>query len=207
MITLHVLKYSRATRVIWLLENLGQPCTRIDYDRTAAFRAPEALSKVHPLGKSPVIEDDGIMIAESATILRYLVAKFGDDSHQPPPGTPAFWRHEELFDYVEASFAEVALQAILPAFRDQPVPEPAQAALDTHLTHIARQLASGPLLFGAALTLADIQISYILALLDRVGLLQTHPEVAAYWQALQTQPGYIAARDATGPMAPPQIPT
>ncbi|MBU2358018.1 MAG: glutathione S-transferase [Alphaproteobacteria bacterium] len=203
MITLHALQYSRATRVLWLLADLGQPCNRIDYDRTDAFRAPEALSKVHPLGKSPVIDDDGETIAESATILRYLAAKFGDDTHTPPRDTAEYWRHEALFDYVEASFAEVALRAIMPAFRGKPVPDDAKAALDTHLAYIAQAIGDGPLLFGATAMLADIQISYIIALLARLGLLTDHPKIAAYWDALQDQPGYIVATRSAGPMASP----
>lgn len=203
MITLHALQYSRATRVLWLLADLGQPCNRIDYDRTEAFRAPETLSKVHPLGKSPVIEDNGEMIAESSTILRYLTAKYEDDTHTPPPGTADFWRHEALFDYVEASLAEIALQVILPAFRGQPVPDDAKAALDTHLDYLAKAIGDGPLLFGSKAMLADIQLSYIVALLARFGLLSDHPKVAAYWDALQRQPGYIAATRSAGPMAPP----
>ncbi|MBC7282473.1 glutathione S-transferase [Hoeflea sp.] len=204
MITLHALKFSRATRVLWLLEDLGQPCKRIDYERTAEFRAPETLSKVHPLGKSPVIEDDGMMLSESATILRYLVAKYSDHSHQPTHGTPAFWRHESLLDYVESTFAGVAMQSIMPAFQHKDVPKQAKSALDKHLDFITAELGEGPLLLGANLTLADIQISYILALLDRFGLLSDHPGVAAFWQALLFQPGYIAATKAAGPMAPPE---
>lgn len=204
MITLHALKYSRATRVLWLLNDLGQPCNRIDYDRTPAFRAPDELSKVHPLGKSPVIVDGDEMIAESSTILRYLAAKYGDTSHQPAAGTPAFWRHEALFDYVEASFAEVALQVILPAFNGEDAPRAAKAALADHLDYIASEVGEGPFLCGQTLTLADIQISYILALLERMELLGDHPKVMAYWQRLQQQPGYIAALDAAGPMAPPR---
>ncbi len=203
MITLHALQYSRAIRVLWLLSDLGQPCERVDYERTPEFRAPEALSRVHPLGKSPVIEDDGQKIAESATILRYLVEKYGDDSHRPPPGTPAYWRHESLLDYVEASFAEVALAAILPAFQGKEIPEEARSALDTHLAYIADEIGAGPLLCDSGLTLADIQISYLLAVLDRLGLLEEHRKVQAYWQRLQQQPGYIAATEAAGPMAPP----
>ncbi|MEM5473565.1 glutathione S-transferase [Hoeflea sp. AS60] len=203
MITLHALKFSRATRVLWLLEDLGQTCKRVDYDRTSKFRAPEELSEVHPLGKSPVIEDRGEMIAESATILRYLAAKYGDESHQPPRGTPAFWRHEALFDYVESTFAGVAMQSIMPAFQGKDAPDQAKAALDKHLAYISSELGDGPLLFGERLMLADIQISYILSLLAKFDLLAEHPKVSAYWQALQTQPGYIAATDAAGPMAPP----
>ena len=203
MITLHALQYSRATRILWLLADLGQPCNRIDYDRTEAFRAPDELSKVHPLGKSPVVEDDGELIAESATILRYLSTKFDDDTHTPPRGTAAFWRHEVLFDYVEASFAEVALRAIMPAFRSNPVPDDAKVALDSPLAYIAQEIGDGPLLFGDTAMLADIQISYIIALLARLNLLNGHPVIAAYWEALQEQPGYIAATRSAGPMAPP----
>lgn len=202
MITLHALKFSRATRVVWLLEDLGQPYKQIEYDRTPEFRAPKDLARAHPLGKSPVIEDAGQVIAESATILRYLVSKYGDNTHQPPRNTAAFWQHEALLDYVEASFAEVALQSILPAFQGSDVPPQAQAALDQHLSYIAQQLGSGPLLFGEQLTLADIQMSYILALLDVLDLLGGHPEIKAYWQALQDQPGYAAAIKVTGLMAP-----
>ncbi|MBY6201444.1 glutathione S-transferase [Maritalea mobilis] len=203
MITLHALKYSRATRVLWMLADLGQPCHRVDYDRTDSFRAPEALKRVHPLGKSPVIEDDGETIAESATILRYLAAKYGDDSHTPPGDTPAYWQHEALLDYVEASLAEVALQAILPAFQGEQVPPEARAALNRHLDFIMQAIDEGPLLFGDRAMLADIQLSYIVALLERLNLLTDHPAIAAYWDALQEQPGYIAATKAAGPMAPP----
>lgn len=203
MITLHALQYSRAIRVLWLLDDLDQPCNRIDYARTEAFRAPKDLSRVHPLGKSPVIEDDGEMIAESSTILRYLVAKFGDDSHTPPRDTLAFWRHEAMFDYVEASLAEVAMLSIMPAFQGNPVPDDAKTALDLHLDYIADIIGDGPMLFGDQVTLADIQLSYIIALLAGLGLLSDHPSIAAYWDTLQDQPGYIAATQSAGPMAPP----
>ena len=204
MITLHALQYSRATRVLWLLADLGQPCNRIDYDRTDDFRAPDALSRVHPLGKSPVIEDDGTTLAESASILRYLAAKFDDTSHTPPAGTAEFWRHEILFDEVESTFAPAAMGAIMPAFRGKPVPDAARAALDGHLDYIAQALGDGPLLFGESAMLADIQMSYIIALLARLDLLDRHPKIAAYWEALQRQPGYIAAVRSAGPMAPPE---
>ncbi|MHA3979368.1 glutathione S-transferase family protein [Halovulum sp. GXIMD14794] len=203
MITLHALKYSRANRVLWLLADLGQHCNRIDYDRTDSFRAPEELKQVHPLGKSPVIEDEGEVIAESATILRYLAAKYADDSHTPIHGSRAYWQHEALLDYVEASLAEVALQAILPAFRGKPVPQDARDALNRHLDYITRAIGDGPMLFGERAMLADIQLSYIVALLARLDLLTDHPAITAYWHALQQQPGYIAATEAAGPMAPP----
>ena len=203
MIRLHFLQFSRATRVLWLLENIGQPYDRVDYKRTDAIRAPDALSDVHPLGKSPVIEDGGRVIAESGTILRYLDDTYGASRHQPERGSEAFWRHEELLEFAESSFAEVVLAVILPAFRGKDVSERAQKALRTHLSYLEQAL-EGRFLCGDTLMLADIQMSYLLALLDRSGLLKGHPPLEAYWTTLQRQPGYIAAVEAAGPMAPPK---
>ncbi|WP_424928843.1 glutathione S-transferase family protein [Amaricoccus tamworthensis] len=203
MITLHALQYSRATRVLWLLADLGQSCNRVDYERTDEFRAPDTLSRVHPLGKSPVIEDDGLTLAESATILRYLAARFGDNSHTPPVDTAEYWRHEALFDGVESTLAPAAMGPILASFRGESVPDAARAALNRQLDFISVAVGDGPLLYGETAMLADIQISYIIALLARFDLLAEHPKVAAYWDALQQQPGYIAAVRSAGPMAPP----
>lgn len=202
MIKLHALEFSRATRVLWLLEDLGQNCERIDYERTPEFRAPEELTNVHPLGKSPIIEDQGEMIAESSTILRYLSDKFGDQSHRPPVGTPDYWVHEALFDFVESSFAEVAMGVILPAFEGNEIPNDAKRSLDKHLGYVEDQIGGGPLLFGDTLTLADIQMSYPIALLSKLGRLDRHPKMEEYWSQLQKQPGYIAAVKKAGPMAP-----
>ncbi len=109
-----------------------------------------------------------------------------------------------MLDYAEGSFAEVVLQVILPHFRGADVSDRARSALGDHLSYIAGELDDGLFLCGTALTLADIQMSYLLALLDRFELLDPHPGVAAYWGALQKQPGYIAAVESTGPMAPPR---
>ncbi|SIT01475.1 Glutathione S-transferase, N-terminal domain [Roseivivax lentus] len=115
MIDIHCLQYSRAVRVVWLMEDLGQGYNLIEYPRTDAFRAPPALAEVHELGKSPVVEDGKLVLAESATILRYLVDKFADTTHRPDTGTREFWQHEELFDYVESAFAAAAMGVLLPA--------------------------------------------------------------------------------------------
>ena len=72
MLTVHHLDYSRSTRVLWLLEELGQPYELVRYHRPVGGSAPAALALVHPLGKSPVLVDDGFALAESSAILRYV---------------------------------------------------------------------------------------------------------------------------------------
>lgn len=203
MITVHCLAYSRAIRLIWLMEDLSQPYNLVRYDRTDGFRAPQALRDVHPLGKSPVIEDGALRLAESASCLRYLVAKFEDETHSPARGTSEHAHHEEMLDYVESSFAPACMEVLLPAMQGKRPSDAARDTLTMHLTYITQTLPDHGLLFGEANTLADIQMSYLLANLSGAGFLADAPRIEAYWRDLQQQPGYKAATDVAGPMAPP----
>jgi len=202
MITLHCLAYSRAIRLVWLLEEIGAPYKLCEYQRTKDFHAPDALKEVHMLGKSPVIEDEGLKIAESATCLRYLAAKFGGDAFQPEAGTQAYFQHEELLDYVESSFAQAAMGVLLPKLQGDAPARAAVETLRTHFGYLAQRLPANGLLFGPSVTLADIQFSYLLANLSAASLLADQPLVAAYWTRLQQQQGYRKATAKAGPMAP-----
>lgn len=202
MIKIHCLAYSRAIRLIWLMEDLAQPYNLVQYERTEEFRAPDALQKIHPLGKSPVIEDGDIQISESATCLRYLADKFDDKTHRPKLGTAEYVKHAELLDYVESSFAEICMNLLLPAMQGE---KPTDAALNTmrmHLDYVAHQLPGDGLLFGDTAMLADIQFSYLLANLDANGFLDDDARVKTYWNDLQQRAGYKSAVKVAGPMAP-----
>lgn len=202
MIKIHCLAYSRAIRLIWLMEDLSQPYDLVQYERTEDFRAPDALQKVHPLGKSPVIEDGDMQISESATCLRYLADKFDDKTHRPETGRAEYVHHAELLDYVESSFAEVCMNALLPAMKGDTPTDQARSALGMHLEYVANQLPDSGLLFGDTASLADIQFSYLLANLAAHGFLDDTPRVKKYWNDLRQQAGYKAAVKAAGPMAP-----
>ncbi|MGQ7846084.1 glutathione S-transferase family protein [Granulosicoccus sp. 3-233] len=202
MITIHCLAYSRAIRLLWLMEDLEQPYHLVFYERTENFRAPESLARVHPLGKSPVIQDEQLVLAESATCLRYLHDRFGDGRHVPAAGTDDHLRHEELLDYVESSFASVAMQLLLPHMRGDEPTSAAYEAMQKHQEYIVHQLPEKGLLFGDMVSLADMQFSYLLANLSRSGFLEDAPRLAAYWQHMQMESGYRAAITHGGPMAP-----
>ncbi|PJI84502.1 glutathione S-transferase [Yoonia maricola] len=204
MIKVHCLAYSWAIRLVWLLEDLGQPDDLIPYDRTDQFRAPDALQDVHPLGKSPVIEDGDLKLAESATCLRYIIDKFGDKTHRPNPQTTDYIRHEELLDYVESTFAAACMNVLMPVVQGYDPSDGARQSLHMHLDYVASHLPDSGLLFGATARLADIQFSYLLANLDATGFLGDAPRIKTYWEDLQKQPGYLAATKAAGPMAPKQ---
>ncbi|MCK0097675.1 glutathione S-transferase [Yoonia sp. F2084L] len=202
MIKVHCLAYSRAIRLVWLLEDLDQPYDLIPYDRTDQFRAPDVLQDVHPLGKSPVIEDGDLKLAESATCLRYIIDKYDDKTHRPDPQTAEFMRHEELLDYIESSFAGACMGVLLPAMQGNDPSDDARQSLQVHLDYVTSHLPETGLLFGAKAHLTDIQFSYLLANLDANGFLDNAPRVKTYWDALQKQPGYLAATKVAGPMAP-----
>ncbi len=99
MITVHHLNHSRSQRVLWLLEELGVPYEIRRYERDPkTLLAPPELKRVHPLGKSPVITDGDVTVAESGAIVEYLIERYGAGRLVPPPGTPerrrwTYWLH------------------------------------------------------------------------------------------------------------------
>eukprot|EP01035_Chromulina_nebulosa_P060756 gene60755-biopygen44041 len=103
MITVHYLDNSRAHRILWLLEELGLDYEVKIYHRGPDYRGPETLKAVHPLGKSPVIEDKGKVIAESGAIMEYLVGTYGGESLRPGEGTDERLRYIYWMHYAEGS--------------------------------------------------------------------------------------------------------
>ena len=105
MITVHHLNNSRSQLVLWLLEELGVDYEVKRYERDArTMLAPPALRKVHPLGKSPVISEDGQTVAESGAIVEYLLDRHDrDNTLRPAPGTPERLRYTYWLHYAEGS--------------------------------------------------------------------------------------------------------
>ena len=110
MLTVHHLNNSRSQRVLWLLEELGVPYEIVRYQRQPDMRAPRELRAIHPLGKSPVIIDDGNTIAESGAIVEYLIGTYGNGRLIPPPNTPERLRYTYWLHYAEGSAMPPLLQ-------------------------------------------------------------------------------------------------
>ena len=201
MLTLHHLDYSRSTRVLWLLEELGLEYTLSRYRRSVGGPAPDALGKVHPLGKSPVLEDDGMVLAESSAILRHVDRRHGGERFTP--GDPrARALHDEWLDWVEGS---LATPLFVPLVAGSELPEGLRTSLAAQLEaawdHVERSVGSNPFLLGADLTLADMQLVYPLAVASATGRLAGRPVSAAYLERLMARPALARALDAGGPMA------
>src|ERR1700679_2286780 len=137
MLTVHHLNNSRSQRVLWLLEELDLPYEVRRYERDPkSLLAPPALLAIHPLGKSPVISDDGVTMAESGAIVEYLVGKYGGGRLIPPLGTPARLRYTYWLHYAEGSaMPPLLLKLIFDRVASAPMPWP--------LSAVARRIAGG----------------------------------------------------------------
>ncbi len=205
MLTLHHLVTSRSSRIIWLLEALGTEYEMVTHLRGPDMRALPDLAEVHPLGKAPAIVDGDLLLVESATILRYIAERYGNGRFMPPAGTRERAEHDQWLDYVESSLMPPMMTKLI-GMMTGGLPE----GLDQFATgeygkafgFIETGIGEGPFLMGQQLTLADIQLSYCLAMAEISGMLQSHPGVVAYWQRLQAEPGYKRAIEVGGPMIP-----
>src|SRR5437667_12826862 len=103
MLTVHHLNNTRSQRLLWLLEELGLPYEIVRYQRQPDMRAPAELRAVHPLGKSPVITDNGNTIAESGAIAEYILDTYGEGRLVPPPKTPETVSSPPWLHYGEGS--------------------------------------------------------------------------------------------------------
>ena len=206
MIILHHLNFSRSTRVLWLLEEIGLEYELKSYERDENFRAPATLGAVHPLGKAPILIDDDLVLAESGTILRYLEQKYSDGRLVPAPGTLDRAIHDEWLDYVESSAGLPVMMTLLggmtgglPAgLTGFTAPELAKT-----LTYIADRVTDRTFLMGDRVTLADIQMSYLLSALRHAGQLKEYPALVHYLSRLEATPGLMKAIEVGGPMTPP----
>lgn len=205
MITVHHLNFSRSTRVIWLLEELGLDYRLVRHARTPGFAAPQSLRAVHPLGKAPVIEDAGRTIAESSVILDYLNQTYGQGRLAPPFGDPRHLAHAEWLQWVEGAAAFPIMTRLYGTLTGglPPVLETIiQRETRNVLSYLAQVAVLDPYLVGQDFSLADIQIAYVLDLADYLNLLGPYPILRRYLGLLLARPAFGRAVAAGGTMTP-----
>lgn len=221
MITLHHLEQSRSQRVLWMLEELGLAYDVVSYKRDPkTWLAPVELRKVHPLGKSPVLQDDTLILAESGAILEYLADRYDLQRSLSPQPLPVeaserlqyhYWMH-----YAEGSampplvmslvFAKVR-KAPLPFFAkpiahsivDKVMKSFISPQLRLHLGWMEQALNQSTWFAGERFSAADIQMSFpVQAAAVRAGPMTDYPKLQAFLARIAERPAYRRAEQRGG---------
>jgi glutathione S-transferase len=220
MIVVHHLNNSRSQRVLWLLEELGLPYEVKRYQRDAkTMLAPPELRAVHPLGKSPVIQDGGTTLAESGAIIEYLVAGHGNGRLIPAAGTPERLRYTYWMHFAEGSaMPPLLLKLVFDRIEKGPMPffvRPVARAIaqrakssfvlpniDRNLDFMEGELVKSDWFAGAQFSAADIQMSFPLEVAQaRGGLDAKRPRLAGFLERIHARPAYRRAIDKGGEYA------
>jgi glutathione S-transferase len=205
MIRVHHLENSRSQRILWLLEELGLEYEIVRYSRNPkTMLAPPELRQVHPLGKSPVIEDQGKAIAETGAIVDYLVEK-AEGRLGPPANRDSVLRYRHFLHYAEGSMMPPLL-ALLVVNRlgllGRPAKKPLLAMLATHLAWLEAELGTRDWFAGDEFTAADVMMSFPLeAARKRAGFDELYPNLLDWLERIHARPAYAAALKAGGPYA------
>jgi glutathione S-transferase len=218
MIIVHHLNNSRSQRILWLLEELGLGYEIKKYQRDPkSMLAPPELRAIHPLGKSPVIQDGDTIVAESGAIIEYLVGRYGDGRLEPRAGTPERLRYTYFLHYAEGSaMPPLLVKLVFDRVESTPAPffvRPIARAIARkvkdgfvlpqirqHLAYLEGEIGSTGWFAGEAFSAADIQLSFPLeAAAARAGLDGQYPKLSAFLERIHARPAYRRALERGGP--------
>jgi glutathione S-transferase len=203
MLVVHHLNESRSQRILWLLEELGVPYEIALHQRDAQTRlAPPELIAIHPLGKSPVITDDGRVVHESGAIIDYVIRRHGGGRLAPDPAGPDYDTYQQWLHYAEGS-AMLPLMMFMYVARlgeaGAPLHPRIESEIANHMSYVEGALEGRDFLLGANLSGADIQMSFVPEVLKAFGKLGAYPNMAAWIERLHARPAWKAALDKGGP--------
>lgn len=220
MITIHHLEDSRSQRVLWLLEELELEYSVESYKRDPkTMLAPDSLKEIHPLGRSPVIDDNGRIVAESGAIIEYLICRHGQGQLIPPENSAARLRYTYWLHYAEGSLMPfLLLKIVFDRLAKPPMPlimRPAASLIaagvkgkfvtpriDEHLDYVEAELAQRKWFTGDEFTGADIQMSFPLeAAAARAGIGAERPHIQKFVDRIHSRPAYKRALERGGPYA------
>ena len=217
MVVVHHLNNSRSQRVLWLLEELGVPYEVKRYERDAkSMLAPPALLAIHPLGKSPVITDGEVVLAESGAIIEYLVDKYGAGRLKPTAGSPQALKYLYWMHYAEGSaMTPLLMRLVFNRVATNPAPWPVSAIarriaatvdksfiepnLSRHLNYMEAELSAQAWFAGEEFTAADVQMSFPLeAAASRAGLNASRPKLVGFLERIHARDAYKRALERGG---------
>jgi len=201
MIRVHHLNNSRSQRVLWLLEEIGTPYEIVRYQRKPNMLAPSELKRVHPLGKSPVIEDGGTKLAETGLIIEYLVEHHGR-SLAPARETSPYWRYKYWLHYAEGSLMPPLLLKLVVdrlGLLGFPARGFVKSQIALHLSFLEAELSATQWFAGEDFSAADIMLSFPIEVARaRGGLDGTRPRLMEFLRRIHARPAYQRALEKGG---------
>ncbi|CAN5907989.1 glutathione S-transferase [soil metagenome] len=217
MIVVHHLNNSRSQRVLWLLEELGLPYEIQKYERDPqTMLAPPSLLKVHPLGKSPVITDGGVTVAESGAIIEYILETYGHGRLVPAAGTPErlrwrYWLHfaegsampplllKLIFDKVASAPMPFFVKPIARGISNKVQGMMVSPNLKRQLDFMEAELGKSEWFAGSEFSAADQMSFPVEAAAQRAGLDATRPKLMAFLKRIHARDAYRRALERGGP--------
>jgi glutathione S-transferase len=202
MIRVHHLNASRSMRILWLLEELELEYEIVNYRRDPETNlAPPELQEINPLGKSPIIEDDGRIIFESGAIVDYLVRRKGGGELAPDSESPEYDDYVRWLHYAEGS-AMLPVMLTLYVSRLGEAGEPLHPRLESevrnHFGYISRTLEGREYLVGDRLTGADVQMVFVIEAANKMGLIDDFENLKEYVERMQSRPAFRRASERDG---------
>lgn len=198
----HHLNNSRSQRILWLLEEIGVPYEIKFYDRDPVTNlAPPELLAVHPLGKSPVLEDNGRIIIESAAIAEYVCDYHGGGRLVPARGTDDHVRHLQWMHFAEGSAMTPILLRIYTARLGEaaaPIEPRIAQQLDSHFSYMESQVSDDGHFIGSDLSAADVMLSFPAEIAIMQGMAPRYPKLANFVNSCHDRPAWRRAREKGG---------
>lgn len=198
MIRLHHLNQSRSLRTLWLLEELGVPYEVVSYQRDAKTHlAPDSLKAVHPLGKSPVIEMDGQIYAESGAITELLIERFAPERLRPATDSSDYGYYLQWIDFAESSLMLPLMLELFTKKAGIDDNEFLNGYIDTEKTRLFEYLDASvkgkSFIVGDKLSGADFMLSFDLIILAKRQKLDAYSNIRQYAEALASLDSYQRA--------------
>ena len=205
MLKVHHLNNSRSQRILWLLEELQLPY-EIEYHlRDARLAGPPAMKAAHPIGKAPIIEDNGRAMVESGAIATYILGRYGEGRLVPDPASITWMAYLEWMNIaVSSGYVPIVLK-VYPRFLNMgvtPLDAAAQVEFDLVLGYMEKSLGQSGWILGDMFSAADIQLSFVAELAAKLIKLDRHPRVKAWLQRCQARPAFLASVARGGPYEP-----
>jgi glutathione S-transferase len=192
MLRVHHLNNSRSQKTLWLLEELDLPYEIVPYSRDAAtMMGPPAIKALHPMGKSPVLEEDGRLLFESGAICDYILTRYGKGRLMPDRQSADYMPYVELLYFAVAAGMNPIMLTLHSRSRGHAGgDEYLTAEMARVMTYIESKLEPGPWLLGDLFSAADIQLSFVAELANYLDPITDYPRVMAWLKRLTARPGF-----------------